>query len=114
MIDLHHDLLSIMYYCYLKDDYDYLENWIKNFNKGNVSGLLANLYYMSPEEMQEEMGNTKINVVEMFKKGKELFHIHFPIIDDIDALGEKGFTIDDFSALQVVNVSAEAIFLVGC
>ena len=78
MIDLHHDLLSIMYYCYLRDNYEYLENWIKNFNKGNVSGLLANLYYMSPEEMQEEMGNTKINVVEMFQKGIELFRKYLP------------------------------------
>ena len=56
MIDLHHDLLSIMYYSYLRNDYSYLEEWIKNFNSDNVSGLLANLYFMSLDEMEGELG----------------------------------------------------------
>ena len=78
MIDLHHDLLSIMYYSYILKDYTYLEEWLKCFRDNNVSGLLANLYFMSKEEMQEEMGNRDINVVEMFEKSTEMFKKYLP------------------------------------
>ena len=78
MIDLHHDLLSIMYYCYIKDDYSFLDKWIKNFHDGNVSGLLANLYYMSLDEMEIELGTREFNVVEMFKKSTEMFRKYLP------------------------------------
>lgn len=78
MIDLHHDLLSIMYYSYLQDNYDYLVKWINNFNKDNVFGLLANLYFMNEEEMKQEIGDTEINVVEMFKKSIEIFNKYLP------------------------------------
>lgn len=79
MIDLHHDLLSIMYYSYLRNDYSYLEEWIKNFNDDNVSGLLANLYFMSLDEMEFELGTKEFNVVEMFKKSVELFKKYLPL-----------------------------------
>ncbi len=78
MIDLHQDLLSILYYGYINNDYHYIEEWIKNFNKDNVCGLLANLYYMSPIEMKEEIGDREINVVEMFRISTELFHKYLP------------------------------------
>lgn len=78
MIDLHHDLLSIFYYCYLREDYSYLEEWCKNFREDNVSGLLANLYFMSTEEMKKEMGNQKIDVLEMFRISTELFQKYLP------------------------------------
>ncbi len=78
MIDTHHDLLSILYYSYLKNDYHYVEEWIHNFRKDNVSGLLANLYFMNPEEMRHEMGDNKINVLEMFRISTELFKKYLP------------------------------------
>ena len=78
MLDLHHDLLSIMYYCYIKDDYTFLNKWINNFNEDNVSGLLANLYFMNEEEMREKIGNKEINVLEMFKKSIEIFNNYLP------------------------------------
>ena len=78
MIDLHHDLLSIMYYSYIRDDYSYLEEWIKNFNSDNVSGLLANLYYMSLDEMEFELGSRDFDVVEMFKKSTDMFKKYLP------------------------------------
>ena len=74
MIDMHHDLLSIMYYCrYVLNDNRFLDSWLKNFNDENVSGLIANLYFMNPEEMKHEMGENEINVVDMFKKSTEMF-----------------------------------------
>ena len=78
MIDLHHDLLSILYYSYLRNDYQYVEKWISNFGKDNVSGLLANLYFMSPDEMRKEMGDTSIDVLEMFHISTQLFHKYLP------------------------------------
>ena len=78
MIDLHHDLLSIMYYSYIRNDYTYLEKWLKCFRDDNVSGLLANLYFMSREEMLEEMGDREIDVVEMFEKSTAMFKKYLP------------------------------------
>ena len=78
MIDLHQDLLSILYQCYLRNDYSYAEEWIQNFREDNVSGLLANLYFMNPEEMKKEIGDREINVVEMFRVSTELFRKYLP------------------------------------
>lgn len=78
MIDLHHDLLSILYYCHLHGREDYLKEWIQNFHKENVSGLLANLYYMSKEEMRKEMGEKEIDVLEMFQLSTTLFQKYLP------------------------------------
>lgn len=79
MIDLHHDLLSILYYCNLHKRDDYLREWIDNFREDNVSGLLANLYYMSPDEMKKELGDREINVLEMFKKSTLMFNKYLPL-----------------------------------
>ncbi len=78
MIDLHHDLLSIMYYCYKKNDYSFLDKWIKNFHDGNVSGLIANLYYMSLDEMERELGSRNFDVIEMFQRSIEMFQKYLP------------------------------------
>lgn len=80
MIDMHYDMLSVIYQCYLRNDYSYLEEWIKNYNSDNVSGLLANLYFMNAEEMKEELGENykEINVLDMFKASTELFKKYLP------------------------------------
>ena len=90
MIDLHHDLLSIMYYSYLKNDYSYLKEWVKCFREDNVSGLLANLYFMNKKEMALEIGDDReINVVDMFKKSTEMFKEYLPNINVV-------FSINNF------------------
>ena len=81
MIDMHYDLLSILYYCYLRNDFSYINDLQKYFNNNNVTGLIANLYFMSEEEMQTEMPNTTIDVVKMFQISTELFKKFFPNID---------------------------------
>ena len=72
MIDMHYDLLSILYYCYLRNDFRYVEELQKYFNDNNVNGLIANLYFMSESEMQREMMGKPIDVVEMFKVSTKL------------------------------------------
>lgn len=75
LIDTHYDLLTILYCCYLKNDYSYIEK-IKEDLK-DVKGLIANLYFMNPEEMKEELEIDHIDVYEMFKISTNLFKEHF-------------------------------------
>ncbi len=81
MIDMHFDLLTIIYECYLRMDYSYLEEVMKNFNPDNVSKVIANMYFMSKSEMLEEFGSnyTDINVVEMFKIAKDILSKYMPL-----------------------------------
>ena len=112
MIDLHHDLLSIMYYSYLRNDYTYLKEWLNNFSNNNVSGLLANLYYMSPEEMQEEMGNVEINVLEMFKKSTSLFKEYLPNENVIYSIEGCDYIKDINELEELYNLGLRNILLV--
>ena len=112
MIDLHHDLLSIMYYSYLRDDYSYLEEWIKNFREDNVSGLLANLYFMNPEEMKKEIGDRDINVVEMFKISTDLFKKYLPNEDVIFSIEGCDYIKDTNELEELYNLGLRNILLV--
>ncbi|MCI8347397.1 MAG: hypothetical protein HFJ12_05590 [Bacilli bacterium] len=75
MFDAHYDLLTILYCCYLKNDFSYIEKIKKDLK--DVKGLIANLYFMSKEEMKEELEIEDINVFEMFKISTNLFKEHF-------------------------------------
>ena len=85
MIDLHYDLLSILYYCYLKNDFSYIETIQKYYQNNGVRGVVANLYFMNEEEMKEELGELyePIDVVEMFRIATTLFRKYFPELDVI-------------------------------
>ena len=89
MVDTHYDLLSICYVCYLKNDYSKIEkiaNEIKN-NNGNIKCIFANLYFMSKEEMKEELHenyyNYNISVLDMFKISKQILEYYLPNIEFI-------------------------------
>lgn len=75
MIDMHYDLLSIIYRDMLKGNLEEVKSWIKYYNKNNVTGLIANLYFMSKQEMFDELHHKyyrkEISVLEMFKKSTE-------------------------------------------
>lgn len=96
MIDMHYDLLSILYYCYLRNDFRYIETLRKNFNDNNVNGVIANLYFMSEEEMKDEMLGKKIDVVEMFKISTSLFKKFFPNLKAI-------FSIEGCDYIKDIN-----------
>ena len=68
MFDMHYDLLSVIYQCYLRMDYTYLDNWMKNYNFDNVEKVVANLYFLDKDSMKEELGDNydEINVVDIF------------------------------------------------
>lgn len=82
MFDMHYDLLSVAYCCYLKKDYSYLEEWCKAYRDDNVKGVIANLYFMSPEEMANELHpdyyREEVSVVEMFRIATDIVKTLLP------------------------------------
>ena len=83
MIDLHFDLLSILYYCYKKNDFSYVDMIQKYYQKNDVHGVVANLYFMSEEEMMAEMKELyePIDVLKIFRIATNLFSKYFPDLD---------------------------------
>lgn len=82
MFDMHYDLLSVAYVCYLKNDYSYLEERVKSYRKDNVNGVVANLYFMSEDEMKEELHpdyyRNDVSVVDMFCISTEIVNAFLP------------------------------------
>ena len=82
MFDMHYDLLTKLYICYKDNDFTFIENWVKNYNFDNVRGLIANLCFMSIEEMQAEYHkdyyNQNVSVIEMFKICMALLYKYIP------------------------------------
>ena len=112
MIDMHYDLLSILYYCYLRNDFSYVNDLQKYFNNNNVTGLIANLYFMSEEEMQTEMPNTTIDVVKMFQISTELFKKFFPNIDVVFSIEGCDYIKDVSELKKLKDLGLGSILLV--
>ena len=85
MIDLHYDLLSILYYCYKKNDFRYIKKLQEYYKENNVRGAVANLYFLYEEEMKEEMKELfePIDVVERFRISTTLFRKYFPNLNAV-------------------------------
>lgn len=108
MIDTHYDLLTVAYLCYLKNDYRMLKEISVDVNKSGVKRIFANLYFMSKEEMINELSecyyNKNVSILEMFKISKKILKEYIPRINfiysiegcdyldisDLDALYEEG------------------------
>lgn len=76
MFDLHYDLLTKLYISYLENDYTYINEFVRQLNKNNVKGLIANMCFMSTEEMANEYHkyyyNDQVSVTQMFLVAKTL------------------------------------------
>ena len=112
MFDAHYDLLSIAYICYLKNDYSYLEERIKLYRNDNVQGVIANLYFMSEEEMKEELHpkyyQKEVSVVEMFRISTEIIKSYLPNTDLIFSIEGCDFLetsdLDELYSLGLRNI----------
>lgn len=82
MFDMHYDLLTLAYVCYVKQDFTYLKNWCSAYREDNVKGVFANLYFMSKEEMIEELDPNYVQetvpIIDMFKISKEIIETVLP------------------------------------
>ena len=74
MYDMHFDLLTIIYCIFNKKinlDIDY----IKKIYKDNVIGGIVNLYFMSKQEMQEQLNIAFFDVSKMFEESVKYLEI---------------------------------------
>lgn len=71
MYDFHYDLLTKIYIDYLNHDLNAITLFCtQNYGKHNVSGLVANLSFMSDQEMKDEYHvcySKKHNLIQMFE-----------------------------------------------
>lgn len=105
MIDTHNDLLTLAYCCYLKNDYQPLIEFNKMIKEGNAIGIIANLYFMSIEEMKDELDdnyyNDDISIVDMFKISKKILNNYIPDVHFIYCIeGCDYLDISDLKALR--------------
>lgn len=117
MIDMHYDILSILYNCYLRNDFSYIDLISKNFNSNNVNSVIANLYFMNEEEMKEEFGNYyigSINVLEMFRISTDLFKKYFPNIKVIFSIEGCDYIKDTKELEELYKLELRSILLVWC
>ncbi len=114
MIDMHYDLLSILYQCYLRMDFSYINKIMSVFRKDNVSGLFANLYFMNEEEMKEELGDNygEIDVVDMFRVSTKLFKEYFPDLNVIYSIEGCDYIKDLDELEELYNLGLRNILLV--
>lgn len=117
MVDTHYDLLSICYVCYLKNDYTKIEEIVKKIksNKEAIKCIFANLYFMSEEEMINELHpnyyNPNVSVLDMFKISKEILESYFKDIDFVYSI--EGCDYVDIKDLELLyNEGLRSIILV--
>ena len=112
MFDMHYDLLTKIYMCYKNNDFSYVENWIKNYNYNNVRGVIANLCFMSIDEMKEEYHkeyyDENVSVIEMFKIAN--YYLKKYLSDDINVLtsieGCDYLEVSDLEILKELGLNA--------
>lgn len=87
MVDTHYDLLSICYVCYLKNDYAMIKKISEEIKKSGVKCIFANLYFMSEEEMKEELHpnyyNKDTSILDMFRISKHILEKFLPDVEFI-------------------------------
>lgn len=113
MIDTHYDLLSIAYVAYLNNDYSYLEKISKYFHEKNVKGVIANLYFMSEEEMAKELHpdyyKKNVSVLEMFIKAKAVLDTCLPDVDILYSIEGADYIKDINELEELYNEGLDAI-----
>lgn len=117
MVDTHYDLLSICYVCYLKNDYTKIEQIVKKLksNKEDIKCIFANLYFMSEEEMKQELHenyyNPNVPILNMFKISKEILESY--LSDIVFVYSIEGCDYIDIKDLELLyNEGLRSIILV--
>lgn len=110
LIDTHYDLLTILYCCYLKKDFSYIEKIKKDIT--DVEGMISNLYFMNKEEMLEELQIKDIDVFEMFKVSTNLYKENFSNLKTIFSIEGCDYIKDEKELVNLYNLGLRNILLV--
>ena len=115
MVDTHYDLLSICYKCYLLNDYSLIKKYSKEIISSGVKCIFANLYFMSEEEMANELHpnyyDKNVSVLQMFRISKKILLEYLPNVDFIFSIeGCDYIKIDELEDLY--NEGLKSILLV--
>lgn len=115
MVDTHYDLLTVAYVCYLKKDYQILKEISKSVKNSGVSYIFANLYFMSKEEMINELHKNyyseDVSILEMFKISKSILEKYLPNTNFVYSIeGCDYLKIEDLEPLY--NSGLRAVILV--
>lgn len=115
MFDTHHDLLSIAYKAYLTGDYSYLKKMSDDINENNVKGVIANLYFMKPDEMSfelcEDYYKENVSVLDMFIKAKEVLDTYIPDVDFIYSIEGADYIKNEDELEALYNAGLDALIL---
>lgn len=110
MIDCHYDLLT--YILMKKKEKEFIKEYCKKvYRKDNIIGGIFNLFYMSENEMKEEIGIEKINVIEDLTEAKKYIDNNKIIPKDIKYIfGIEGLdyleNIEDLDILYSLGLRA--------
>ncbi len=110
MFDAHYDLLTILYCCYMKNDFSYIKKIKDDFSQ--IRGVIANLYFMSVKKMKEELKIEDIDVFEMFKISTNLYREHFSEKVGIFSIEGCGFIKDTNELENLYHLGLRSILLV--
>ena len=115
MFDTHFDLLTIAYRSYLTGDYSYIEKISKYFNDNNVRGVFANLYFMSKEEMENEICSNyysdDVSVLDMFVKAKEVLDSFLPNTEIIYSIEGADYIKDSDELEKLYEAGLDSLIL---
>lgn len=115
MFDTHYDLLTIAYKAYITNDYSYLDKISKYFNNDNVTSVIANLYFMSREEMDFEICpnyyRDSVSVLDMFVKAKEVLDTYLPDTNILYSIEGADYIKDTKELEDVYNNGLDSLIL---
>lgn len=100
MIDCHYDLLT--YILMKKGEKDFLKKYCKKvYRKDNITGGIFNLFYMTKQEMKEELGieENEINLIENLKEVKKFIDLNQIIPNNINYI----FGIEGLDYLEKID-----------
>lgn len=115
MFDCHYDLLTYIYMN--RNNLKEVKRYCKKIFKDNITGGVFNLFYMSPQEMREELNIKKeeINIIENLKVVSKLIKEENLIPKDIKYInGIEGLdyleNVDDIN--QIYNLGVRSVNIV--
>ena len=104
MFDLHYDLLSYIYMN--RNDIKRVKKHCNKIFKNNITGGIFNLFYMTEEEMKEELGikPQEIDIIENLKTVKKLIEKNELIPKEINyVLGIEGLDyLEDIKDIDIL------------